>query len=47
MSLYLLGELAILVKDVDIPLRILIIFTLKAYMLFNQIYLHFIQNKFL
>ena len=36
MSSHLLGDLAVLVKGVDIPLRILILFIFEAYMLFNQ-----------
>ena len=42
-SLHLLKNLAVLVKGDDIPLRILILFTFEAYILFNQIYLHFIR----
>ena len=43
MSLHLLGDLAVLIKGVDIPLRILIVFTFEAYMLFDQIYLYYIR----
>ena len=43
MSLHLLGDLAVLVKNTDISLRISILFTFEAYMLFNQIYLYFIN----